>query len=318
MKPLLFFFLLISFSVFAQDFSKVDATVKTYPKFISAEKLASKISTDFSSDSEKVRAIYTWLTLNIRYDLNELYNPTQPQTISFSYSTEEERQQKLKAIKAKIVTETLIQRKAVCEGYAQTFSKVCNILKIENEIISGYVRNTSQEIGRIANRTNHAWNAVKLNGKWKYFDATWGAGYEMNGRWQRAFNDYYFDIPKEKLFLSHYPDETLWQLRVKRMTKKDFYNQPIYGHTFLKSNIELVSPTSGFVKKDKNGLVEIQLKNLAKNQRVYVGFDTSNYAKRPITSLKEKVTSIKINPPKGAKQLFVTLNNDVVLEFLIQ
>ena len=69
-----------------------------------------------------------------------------------------------------------------------------------------------------------------------------GAGYVINGKWQRHFNDYFFNIPKEKLFLTHFPKEKLWQLRVKRMSLTAFYKQPIFHNSFLNSPIELVSP----------------------------------------------------------------------------
>ncbi|MCH3885911.1 transglutaminase domain-containing protein [Tenacibaculum aquimarinum] len=191
MKQLFFFFFLISISAAAQDFSTIDATVKNYPKLVSAEKLADLISEDFNSDLEKVRATYIWLTQNIRYDLAEYYSPTKT-SYSFSYSSEEEKQQKITALNNQIVSETLSSRKAVCEGYARVFAKICTLLNIENEFIKGYIRNSSQEIGKPIFTPNHAWNAVEINGEWKYFDATWGAGHEENGKWKRSFNQYFF------------------------------------------------------------------------------------------------------------------------------
>ncbi|MGB0892682.1 MAG: transglutaminase domain-containing protein, partial [Flavobacteriaceae bacterium] len=194
MKQLLLICLLITYTVNSQDFSLVDTKVKTYPKLISSEKLAQNIKTDFSSDITKVRAVFTWIAQNIRYDLQEFLNPKQT-SIRFSYSSEEEKNRKLKAIKEGIVSSTLSKRKAVCEGYAQTFSKVCDLLGIENEVIKGFVRNSPKEIGKPKLYSNHAWNAVKINNQWLYFDTTWAAGYLMNGKWQRNFNDYYFNIP---------------------------------------------------------------------------------------------------------------------------
>ena len=317
MKQLLFFFLIVTHSAIAQNFSLVDEKVKTYPKLLSAQKLADNITSDFSSETEKVRAIYTWLTCNIRYDLAEYYNPTQT-SFSFSYSTIEEKLKKIKALDNKIVSETLSSRKAVCEGYARVFAKVCNLLYIENVFISGYARNSSNEIGKPLPNPNHAWNAVKINGVWKYFDATWGAGYEENGKWKHNFNDYYFDIPKKKLFLTHFPEDTLWQLRVKRMNKKDFYNQPIYKSYFLNSNLELTTVSNGKLKINSEGFIHFKIKNLNSTKKIYFGFDNLKFIKKPIIATEKNIIFIKIMPPKNSKEAYLFIDGMLALEFLIE
>ncbi|MDY0780112.1 transglutaminase domain-containing protein [Tenacibaculum sp. IB213877] len=318
MKQLLFFFvLLISLSIASQDFSKIKDVTDTYPGLLTAQKLAEKINTDFSSDEDKVKAIYSWMTKNIRYDLEEFYNPTRKE-IRFSYQTEAEKEQKLLEFKNKIVSETLSTRKAVCEGFAQTFSKVCDLLNIENEVIPGYVRTTSYHIGKPLPQPNHAWNAVKLDNNWIYIDATWGAGTENNGKWYRKFNSYYFNIPKNKYFKTHFPDESIWVLRVGRMEKNDFYNQPIFMHEFLKSDVELISPTSGTLSKNKEGKIALMLKNLKPHQSVHVGFLGSPYAERiPIEKVGDN-SLLEITPPQNSKHLFLLIDKEVAIQFLIE
>jgi transglutaminase/protease-like cytokinesis protein 3 len=174
MKQLLILFLFISFAGQSQNYADVDANVKRYPTFNSAQKLAAKIDADFTSDADKIRATFIWLTENIRYDLQEFYNPT-TKKVGFSYKNEAEKQAKLQQIKDDIVNETFKKRTAICEGYAQSFKKVCDLLQIEARIIKGYARNSLNEIGVIPTTSNHAWNAVKLNYKWQLIDATWAA-----------------------------------------------------------------------------------------------------------------------------------------------
>ena len=313
MKQLLLFCFLITFSINAQDFSLVDAKVKTYPKLISAEKLAQNIQNDFSSDINKTRAIFSWLSQNIRYDLQEFLNPKQT-SISFSYSSEEEKNQKLKAIKDGIVSNTLNKRKGVCEGYAQTFSKVCDLLAIENEVIKGFVRNSSQEIGKPELYSNHAWNAVKINNKWLYFDATWAAGYLMNGKWQRNFNDYYFNISKEKYFLTHFPEDNLWQLRVGKISKKQFYNQPIYSHSFLKSDAKLIKPISGIIKLKRGENIKLNIDNLTENNQLYYNYNYERYAKKATINNN----TIVLSPPDKSSDLYIFFNRNLALQFKIR
>ena len=67
--------LLVCISSFlqAQNFKAVDEKVRTYPKnIVSSEQLAAQIEHDFSTDIDKVRAIYTWLATNITYDLDKI------------------------------------------------------------------------------------------------------------------------------------------------------------------------------------------------------------------------------------------------------
>ncbi|AUC15946.1 hypothetical protein BTO06_12640 [Tenacibaculum sp. SZ-18] len=313
-------FTIIFFSILvanAQDFSSINSKIKTYPGLITADKLAQNIKQDFKDKEEQVKAIYSWLTANIRYDLEEFYNPNRETKVSFSYQTLEERDRKLKAIKDEMVNETLSTRKAVCEGYAQTFSKVCTLLDIENEVIEGYIRSSSNRIGRPLRSPNHSWNAVKLNGKWIYIDATWGAGSEYNGRWIRKFNSYYYNIPKEKYFKTHLPEKSIWKLRVGRIDKEEFYNQPVYSHTFLKSNVELSSPSSGILNRKRNGSVTVELQN-ATDKEILVGFLGSTRAVKPNTTNKGGNTIVSIMPPPGAKALFLLIDREVAIEFLIQ
>lgn len=314
---LFIFFLLYSFIGLAQDLSEIKLITDTYPGLMTVEKLAKKIEIDFSTDEDKVKATYCWLTKNIRYDLKEFYNPNRKTRTTFRYRTEEEKQQKLKAINNKIVRNTLTKRRAVCEGYARTLAEVCTILNIENSLVTGHVRNSSQVIGNSSLTPNHAWNAVKINNKWIYIDATWGAGSELNGRWIRKFNPYYYNIPKNKYFKTHFPEDSVWRLRVGRITKEKYYNQPIYSNDFLKSDIELKAPTSGILKKKKDNTVHITLDNL-RNKEVFVGFLGNSNAYKPEIRKKGNSSLISFIPPVGAKQCFILIDREVALEFLIQ
>ena len=56
----------------------------------------------------------------------------------------------------------LVQGKAVCNGYAEAMALLLNCAGIENEIMTGWA---SGEL--------HAWNRVKLDGKWYQVDSTW-------------------------------------------------------------------------------------------------------------------------------------------------
>ena len=317
MKQLLFIFsFLITTIVSAQDFSLVKEKVNSYPKFSEVENLTQQIANDFKTDEQQVQAAFFWLAHNIQYDLDAYYHPKQKR-ISFRYRNQQEKLEKLQAIKDGIVNETLLTRKAICEGYAQTFAKICSILQIENEVIKGYIRNSSNDIANPKTNSNHAWNAVKLNDEWIYIDATWAAGIVNNNRWQPLFNAYYYNIPKEKYFKTHFPEKKLWQLRIGRMDKKKFYNQPIYDAAFLQSELELISPSKGIL--DRNSIIELKIKNLRPDQSVFLGYSGYRYAIKPNSiSTKDNITTVTTTPLEKSKQLFLIIDKEVMLEFLIQ
>ena len=317
MKQLLFFFLLISISVNSQDFSKVDNLVANYPRYSSAEDLAAKISKDFTSDEEKARAAFFWLAKHIRYNIKEYYNPTQ-RSYNFSYATEEEKQQKLQALKDNIVNEAFKNKTGVCEEYAQSFKKIGDLLGLESEVIKGNVRNLPQEIGKPVNESNHAWNAIKLNNKWIILDATWAAGYEYNGRWIREFNPYFFNIPKEKIFKTHFPEDSLWVLHFGRMSLQEFYNHPIYGHPFLSSTMELISPKNGIITINSSKKIELQFKNIAANTLIYYTFKGMKYAQKPNITVENKITTLTINNAVRNSDFVLYINNEVALQFITE
>lgn len=310
----LFFFLLISLSTFGQNFEKVDAKVTLYPKFSKAEDLANQINNDFTTDLEKARAAFFWLANNINYNLKEYYSPRQ-RRYSFRYSSEEEKNQKLQAIKDQLVVDTFKNKLGVCEEYAQSFKKVCDLLNIESEVIKGYVRNDAREIGNVPNRTNHAYNAVKIDDKWLILDATWAAGYENNGKWKRNFNPYFFDIPKDKIFKTHYPEEKIWVLRFGRMSLEEFYNQPIYSNHFLTSDASLLSPKNGIIPISSSNDILLKINNLEPITNVFYIVEGSRYFQKPLLSLENNTTVLSIKNPHRTGSLIVYINNKDALHF---
>ena len=305
-----------SLSSYAQDFSSIDTKVDLYPSFSKVENLANQIDKDFDSDEEKVRATFYWLAKNIRYNLREFYNPKQ-RSYRFSYSSENERLQKLQAIKDRLINKAFQTKLGVCEEYAQSFKKVCDLLGIEAYVIKGYVRINTSEIGVIPSSTNHAWNAVKLNGRFVVLDATWAAGYEFQNRWVKDFNPYYYDISNTDIFKTHYPKERLWILRLGRMTIDEFFNQPIFANSFLKSGATLESPKLGILQSDNDNF-KFSIKNLPATIKVAYAMPGMRYAQRANLTTINGVTSFTIPNPKRQSEVVIYFNQRDALYFRIQ
>lgn len=314
MKQFIFFFLFISIATNSQDFKKVDSLVLEYPRFSKVENLASQIKKDFTKDDDKARAAFFWLTKNIRYNLKEFYNPKQ-RSYNFRYSTEQEKQHKIQAFKDKLIADTFLNKTGVCEEYAQSFKKICDLLGLESKVIKGSVRNTSDEIGKYDNDTNHAWNAVKLNSKWVILDPTWSAGYEFNGKWVRNFNAYFYNIPKEKIFKTHFPEDAIWVLRFGRITKKEFYNQPIYSSVFLSSKATLISPKNGIIKVNSSKEIKLKFKNLDLKAIISYTFKGMKYGQKPLIKREKNISTLTIKNAQINSELVLYINKEALLQF---
>ncbi|WP_165872257.1 transglutaminase domain-containing protein [Tenacibaculum sp. M341] len=311
-------FFLFTLHSFSQDFSSVKEKVNAYKGISTSEKLALQLKKDFKSNENKIKALYYWLTNNIRYDLEEFYNPNREKVTVFRYQTLEERERKIKAMNDKIIKETLLRRRAVCEGYARTFADVCTLLNIENEVITGYVRASINYINKPLEQPNHAWNAVKLNNKWIYIDATWGAGFEFNGKWLKKFNPYFYNIPNKKYFKTHLPEKSVWRLRVGNIDKQKFYEQPILSNDFLSTNIELSENIKGVLRKDSNNKIQFNLKNI-ESEEIFIGFLGISTAFTPaIEPIKNNEISVSIEVPDNVRECFLLINRQVAVQFLVE
>ena len=312
--------ILIFFSfqiVFAQNFSGVDAKVLQYPsRYNNPEQLAFQITKDFTKDVDKVRALYTWLTHNIHYDLQSYYNGQT--SVGFSYSSKEDFDQKLRAINNHIVKKTLISKKAVCEGYAQTFKMVSELMSIPCKLIGGFSKGDVSDIGNIPKQENHAWNAVKINNKWYLVDATWGAGYANGSRWIQHFNDFYFLTDPDKFALTHLPSETEWLFSNKTITKKQFYESPIYEKAFFTNNLKLLSPLEGELVINSNNSIEFIMAEIPNNVKLYYAFKGNKYSKRLLPSCINGKCYFKI-PFKESKntELLIFANEQTALQYKI-
>ena len=66
---------------------------------------------------------------------------------------------------------TLVSGRAVCEGYARTCKILCELCGLDCYYVVGYCDNDPVNGG-------HAWNLVKVDGKWYQLDITWNDGSE--------------------------------------------------------------------------------------------------------------------------------------------
>ena len=117
------------------------------------------------SDYQKVKAIYDYICSNVSYDYTNLNNDTYIQKYT-AYAA-------------------LIDKTAVCQGYASLLYRMVLDAGVDARVISGDAGGP------------HAWNIVRLKDKYYNLDSTWDAGRE----------NYSYFLKSMKAFSDHERDE---------------------------------------------------------------------------------------------------------------
>ncbi|WP_282036360.1 transglutaminase domain-containing protein [Saccharicrinis aurantiacus] len=309
--------LFISLSLSAQINESIKQTVINYPKSISNyEKLSKRINSDYKTDREKASAIYVWITHNIAYDVPAANANIKPK--SYSYRTQEEKLEIEGKYNHKIITKLFKKNKAICDGYSRLFKTLCDLSDIECVIISGTSKTTTHDIGKLPKRSDHAWNAIKLDGKWELIDSTWGAG-SVNAQTNKFTQDYdetYFCTAPELFFLKHFPDDEQWLL-VKR-NEKDFANLPLYYSSAINSNIQIIKPNNGVIEKVKGDAIQFTINCDTEISKLSYAFSKDKYSTKLKTKYNKGKTSFSI-PIKNIKRGYLTLyhNNKAIVAYKI-
>lgn len=189
-----FLLVLVNLNLPAVGQYAIDDQVRSIParQAGNVKALAQYIGKKASSDKAAVRGIYVWLTNNITYDVKSFMRgrpvESEPEAV-------------------------LANKIAVCHGYSRLFKALCDEMGIQSEIIPGYSRGYGNEKRKRFQNTDHAWNAVKLEGRWYLLDATWGAGgINSTGNFEKKFNEDYFLANPETFVHRHLPLLPMWQL----------------------------------------------------------------------------------------------------------
>ncbi|MBF4516507.1 transglutaminase [Flavobacterium sp. ANB] len=271
-KKTIFLFLFINviflYSSFAQNYSAVDKIVLKYPKsFNTTEELAEKIGKDFNSEYDKARAIYSWIAFNIKYDYAAFLKPQRSQ--GFSYRNEAEKQKKIQQLEDKLTQNTFKSHKAVCEGFTALYQHLASLTGLKCEVIKGDSKTRLDDIGREDLDSNHAWNIVSIDKKWRLIDVTWGQGYFDNnkGRMVNDFSPVYFDTDPDYFFAKHFPDSGSYL--GNKLSKEDFLNGPLLYNKAIEGDHKIKEPESGIIEAKTGEKITFLIKNISKSDQFY-------------------------------------------------
>ncbi|XP_033750632.1 hillarin-like isoform X2 [Pecten maximus] len=218
--------------------------------------LVNDLTSPFSSDIIKVRAIFVWIGLQpfsmMRYPLK--LNPKS--------------------------TMGYLKRMALGNlSYAELFTVMCRMAKIPCVMVSGVAKSNVYEIGdEDVDNLRNMWNAVYVKGGWRLVFPLWGlkaiAGRSTGSHPGRdialkgdalkemildAINEYYFLTDPSEFIFRCMPDEENWQLIKSPYTKTKFVSVPLLRPKFFEYGLKLQAGSQEGIILCEEGLCEVRI-----------------------------------------------------------
>ncbi len=182
-----------------RDYSAVDSfvtsTLQDQKRYSEVEILIDTIKKNFSEESDRVRAIFIWVTDNIAYDCKKYHSRKNPKPKKRRWGNKGTPE----AQRIERAKECFKKKEGTCTDYSLLIKHLCNLAGIECEIVRGYAVNPDKRKGK------HSWNKVKIADKWYYLDATWASGYvdRKITTFTKKLNDFYFLPDPEEFKKTH-------------------------------------------------------------------------------------------------------------------
>lgn len=147
--------------------------------------LTNKLTSGANDETSRARTIYQWVASNISYD-----------DMAFSYQEQQRLGKSLSEAEYKRVEQaadpiyTFNNGRGVCGGYAQLSMLMLTIAGLPSAHISGFEQGTTEQKMEDG-EGRHAWNAVYADGRWIWFDATWGK-WDMSSSFHKKIDGIYW------------------------------------------------------------------------------------------------------------------------------
>ncbi len=220
------------------SWAAADGRALSAPKALAQDPaaLAAYLTEGASSDTEKARAIFRWIAENIAYDYENMNStaPIDPRAV-------------------------LVEGKSICDGYSAAFELLGRLAGLQVVTIHGWAKGYAWQPGGHFGKTNHAWNAVWLNGEWKPVDSTWGAGYVRDGQFVKQLDDYFFLPAPEALAFTHLPEEPRWALGAQVPSRPAFEAQAVARPAFFRAGFTAAEARAALALPGAARLVEVFL-----------------------------------------------------------
>ncbi len=187
-------------------------------------RLAQKLTAGKAGDRAKAMALYEWIGQNVSYDVDAYFSGNFPDDAP------------------EVV---LANRTAICGGYAKLFVALATSVGLEAEIVPGLSKGYGFETEAKERKSDHAWNAVKIDGEWHLLDATWGSGHiDEDKRFVADYGTGWFSVKPEEFIFTHLPEDARWQLLSTPLDRSEFLAQANVSPPYFEYGLSL-KPYSG-------------------------------------------------------------------------
>jgi transglutaminase/protease-like cytokinesis protein 3 len=168
------------------------------------------INAPAKTDTEKAWTIFLWITHNIDYDFSgRIGNQDADNVFKTGLSVSSE--------------------------YARLSKDLFDCFNIKCEVVGGYAKGYGYKIGQKLTIPDHDWNAVYIDKKWYFIEATWGSGYADPDKKPsiRNYQPYYFFTPPEIFIYNHFPENPEFQLLKTKISINEYKMLPNHNLNFF-------------------------------------------------------------------------------------
>lgn len=164
-----------------------------------------------TTDLERVRFYFVWVATHIQYDDNATGSDKQNLESVFK------------------------EKKALCSGFTRLLSHLCEQSGIPARYVAGYGKDPNDA----SNIQNHAWNVIRIDGKWAVFDVTWASNeLDSVGQTELPPNfENWFMVEPETFQATHLPFDPAYQLTNQLISRRDFFSKETLKALFTEGGI---------------------------------------------------------------------------------
>ncbi len=213
--------------VLTLDYAKEPEEIMLHQKLIRAKKeeILNNIVNDNMTDYDKVKTVHDYIIDQTRYDRNyHIGKEVSPESHT--------------------VYGTLINRVAVCDGYAKTMKYLLEPLDVETIVVSGKSKGM-----------DHAWNIVKIENEYYHIDLTWDDPIMENGEDIIIYD--YFNLNDNDISKTHTWNKKKYPACLSKNYNYFYYNDLIVTnyeefYNILKKTMIEKKPSVSFKIKEYN------------------------------------------------------------------
>lgn len=319
---------LVCLSAFSQNLQDKSGKEKgNRNSVITPAELAEELTQGCTTDLQKVKAIFYWITSNIDYRTKPpVFSRYRKRAAMLPIEEDGNDTAALKPLDERVAENVLDERVAVCDGYARLFKTLCSYSGLQAEVIHGYARTEStKRIQRF--RPNHSWNAVMIDSVWKLLDVTWASGYiSWHGNdFVRQLDEQYFLSSPEQFIREHYPDDLRWTLMDDPPLMPEFRLSPFKQKSFSKYQITAYQPETGIIEASLGDTLQLHLEtsDIVKDRSVSSDpfLDTTLYSTAtsalltPVNGSGAKTNYLYVVNSPTVQWLYILYNDDIILRY---